>query len=87
MLKLAKLNNQYAKSILLKNPNRFLETLIMIEEAKLEGLMQDSGKGMSIEDTLPRLTEKYGVLFRVNEITFIEYKNFLEDYARSSKKK
>lgn len=87
MKKLARLNNRYAKSILLKKPDRFLENLITIEESKLEGLMKDSGTGRSIEETLPDLSKFQGYPIRTHETTFIEYKNILESYVRSSKKK
>lgn len=83
MKKLAKLNIRYAKSLLNKKPDRFLENLIGIEEAKLEALMQDNGKGMSIRESLPKLSKLQGYPIRPHETTFIEYKNILAEYGTS----
>ena len=85
MRKLALLEIKYARSLAEKKPDRFLETLISIQEAALTELLKDNGRGMSVEQSLPVLSEKMGFPIRTHETTFIEYQNYLESYARSSK--
>lgn len=87
MKKLALLEVKYGLSVALNNPDRFLETLIEIEEQKLKSLMTDNGKGMSIEESLPSLSKSQGYPIRAHETTFIEYQNILDSYGRASKKK
>lgn len=83
MKKLAKLNVKYAKSLLSKKPDRFLENLINIEQAKLDALMQDNGNGMTVLQSLPKLSKLQGYPIRPHETTFIEYKNILAEYGTS----
>ncbi len=67
--------------------DRFLLTLIGIQEEKLRKIMSRGGKGQSTGQSLVHLSKWYGIHLKPTEITVVEYQDILLEYARHNKAK
>jgi len=64
------------------NKDKFLLTLLEIEEENLKIMLSNNGHGMTIEQTLVHLSKFVGYWLRSKDITTGEYFTLLEEFKR-----
>jgi len=67
--------------------DRFKLTEIEIEETRLKGMLENGGKGMTIEESLIYISKWLGTWLNTKQITVREYFNLLEQYGKANKSK
>lgn len=65
--------------------NRFKLTQMELEQQKLTSMMNNNGKGVTIEQTLIHLSKWIGYLIKTREITVVEYFNLTSEFERHQK--
>lgn len=66
---------------------QFKLTLIAIEAEKLKGMLNNQGRGITIEQAVIHLSKWLGYYINTKEITVIDYFTLLEEYGKANKKK
>jgi hypothetical protein len=67
--------------------DRFKLTEIEIEETRLKAMLQNGGKGMTIEESLIYISKWLGTWLNTKQITVREYFNLIEQYGKANKSK
>jgi hypothetical protein len=65
--------------------DRFKLTEIEIKEAELKSMIDNNGKGMTIEETLIYLGKWLGYRLNPKEINVVEYFTILDQYGKANK--
>jgi len=67
--------------------DRFKLTEIEIEETRLKSMLNNAGKGTTIEESLIYISKWMGTWLNTKQISVREYFNLLEQYGKANKSK